>query len=180
VAVFLCGKLNFLSLILAVMKNFLFAFIISVLVISCQSKQKSTKSKTQILPDRTLTVQFYPYWGGSAEGVLERKNGKTSLYSSYHEKIRGVDTIVTSNTAIEKIMGDSVFAVAEKVKWNADANYGTASGHEGLKVFISLKKGKNEQTVEWGKLKSVNDLPPDLFNLVQLVNEISPADFKLF
>jgi hypothetical protein len=164
------------------MKFFSGILLLSTLVsFSCKPNKESFRNTAPAIPPaKTLTVQFYPFWGGSAEAILERKNGSDKLYSTYHEKIHGVDTVVTNSITIEKTMADSAFALSEKVKWNDDANYGTASGHEGLKVIVTFHKGRSEQAVMWDKLKSAGELPLDLFNLVQLINQISPEDFKLF
>jgi hypothetical protein len=149
------------------------------LFFSCLTKKKPTNVATPI-PDQTLTVDFYTSWGGSAEAILERKNGKDNLYSTYHEKVQGVDTVLTTINFISASTADSIYSFAEKVNWNADANHGTAETRVGLKFYMSLKKGRNEKSVSWENLKSANELPDDIRSVIKIVNRISPDDFKIY
>ena len=70
--------------------------------------------------------------------------------------------------------------LAEKVKWNADANHGTAEPRVGLKFNMSLKKGRNIKSVSWENLKGAIELPEDILSVIKIVNRISPDDFKIY
>lgn len=156
-----------------------FLFAITILVSSCISKKKLSRANP-VPPDQTLLISFYPFWGGSSETRLERKKGKNNLYSTYYQKVNGVDTVLSTVTAIPSSTADSVYALVEKVKWNADANYGTSEARTGLKFYMSLKKGRVEKSVSWEKLKNANELPADIFPVIQIVNRIAPEDFKIY
>ncbi|MEO5642283.1 MAG: hypothetical protein ABIS12_03090, partial [Bacteroidia bacterium] len=130
--------------------------------------------------DRVLTIGFYPFWGGSAEAVLERKKGANNLYSTYHQKMNGVDTVLTAITIINAATADSIYALSENVNWNADANHGTAETRVGLKFNMSYKKGRIPRSVSWENLKSAAELPLDIQSVIQIVNRISPADFRIY
>jgi hypothetical protein len=127
-----------------------------------------------------LTIDFYPSWGGSAEAVLERKNGKDNLYSTYHQKVNGVDTVLTTKNSVSASTADSVFSLAGKVKWNADANRGTAETRVGLKFNMSLKTGWVTKSVSWENLQNASELPEDILSVIKIVNRISPDDFKIY
>jgi hypothetical protein len=161
-----------------------FRFFIAVLFFAetipgCKPNKASSKEKT-VIPNQTITIDLLPSWGGSAEAILERKNGKDNLYSAYHEKINGVDTTLTQITTVSAATADSAFALAEKVKWNDDANRGTGDARSGLKFFMSWKKGRAEKSVSWENLKNANELPADIFPVLRILNRLSPGDFKLY
>src|ERR1041385_1474688 len=101
---------------------FIFAFLFAAVVSACHHPKASEGNAKTVSPDEKITIAMFPSWGGSAEAILECKNGKNNLYSAYHEKINGVDTTLTLVTTIDPSTADSVFALAEKVKWNDDAN----------------------------------------------------------
>lgn len=155
--------------------------IISLFSFSCKGKQVNKQGGPgTISPEKTLSINFYPPWGGSAEAILERKKGVDNLFSTYHQKVNGVDTMLTNQQGINTITADSIYALAEMVLWNDDANYGTAVPRVGLKFNMSFRKGRNEKSVSWENLLNVNELPIDIRNVIQAVNNISPAEFKLF
>jgi hypothetical protein len=157
----------------------IFLFISVTLFSSCISRKKLSRANP-VPPDQMLTISFYPFWGGSSETRLERKKGKSSLYSTYYQKVNGVDTILSTVTTVAPSTADSIYTLAEQVKWNADANYGTAEARTGLKFYMLLKKGRVEKSVSWEKLKNANELPADIFPVIQIVNRIAPDDFKIY
>jgi hypothetical protein len=140
-----------------------------------QAKTKESRKGIQ-----TLTIDFYPPWGGSAEAIVERKEGKTLLYSTYHQKIDGKDSVTTAVNPVNKLTADSIYAYADSVKWSDDANHGTAETRVGLKFYMSLKKGRNQKSTSWENLQNAGELPPDILKLVKLVNRISPPELKIF
>lgn len=150
--------------------------------ISCKSKQENKQGGTSgtIPPAKTLSIDFYPHWGGSSEAILERKKGTDNLYSTYHQKVNGRDTVLTNQISIPTATADSIYALAEKVNWNSDANHGTAETRVGLKFNMSFQKGRINKSVSWENLINANELPPDILSVIQAVNKISPADFKLY
>lgn len=112
--------------------------------------------------------------------MLERKKGANNLYSTYHLKVNGVDTVLTTTTFVNAATADSIYALAESVIWNADANHGTAETRVGLKFNMSFKKGRFAKSVSWENLKNASELPPDIQPVIQIVNRISPVDFKVY
>ncbi|CAN5279912.1 hypothetical protein BH09BAC5_BH09BAC5_08760 [soil metagenome] len=165
------------------MKNSLFVIILifSAVLHSCKSKENAeTKKGNSKKQSITLTIDFYPSWGGSAEAILERKNGKDNLYSTYNEKVKGVDTVLTMITFVPAITADSIYKLAELVNWNDDANHGTADPRVGLKFNMSIKKGRNLRAVGWESLVNANELPEDIIPVIRMVNRISPDDFKIY
>ncbi|MDQ3109057.1 MAG: hypothetical protein M3R17_04105 [Bacteroidota bacterium] len=161
------------------MKHIVFSIILlSVLIASCKTKKAPGKESRKGI--QTLTIAFYPPWGGSAEAIVERKEGKTNLYSTYHQKIDGIDTVLTAVNLVNKLTADSIYAYADSVKWNDDANRGTAVTRVGLKFNMSLKKGRNQKSVAWENLKNASELPTDILKLTGIVNRIAPPDFKIY
>ncbi len=156
-------------------------FLACVLFISCRMQQKKKQGDSGTMPPKeTLTIDFFPSWGGSSEALLERKNGKDNLYSTYHEKVNGNDTIISRITFVNASSADSIYSLAEKVIWNADANHGTAEGRVGLKFNMELKKGRTTKSVGWENLQNANELPADIISVIQIVNRLAPEDFKLY
>jgi hypothetical protein len=148
---------------------------------SCSGKKKAAKQQAkELLQDQTLTINIFPFWGGSANAVLERKNGKDVLINFWVYKEKNADTTVTSSQTIEKNVADSIFFYAEKIKWNDDVNYGTSEATADTKTIVALKKGHFTKTVMWDRLKSVAELPADILLVVKMVNDISPAEVKLY
>lgn len=150
------------------------------LFIACKTHKTTQGGPGTIPPAQTLTISIFPSWGGSAEAILERKNGKDNLYSTYHEKISGRDTVLTQVTPLDTATADSVFTLAEKVHWNDDANRGTGDARTGLKFFMSWKKGRAEKSVSWENLKTIRELPPDILPVLIILNRVSPGELKLF
>jgi hypothetical protein len=154
-------------------------FVAVALTFSCISRKKPSHANP-VPPDQTLTINFYPFWGGSSGTTLERKKGKDNLHSTYYQKVNGVDTVLTTTTSVTSATADSIYALAEKVRWNADANYGTAEARTGLKFYMMLKKGRVERSVSWEKLKNADELPADILSVIKIVNRIAPGDFKIY
>jgi hypothetical protein len=148
------------------------------LATACKTKKTEVKENRKNI--QTLTIGFYPPWGGSAEAIVERKEGKTMLYSTYHQKIEGKDSVTSAANPVDKLTADSIYAYADSVKWNDDANHGTAETRVGLKFFMSLKKGRAQKNITWENLKNAGELPPDILKLIMLVNRISPPELKIF
>ena len=159
-------------------RSALLFFIIILLFHSCITKGKHTRGNPPA--DRILTINFYPFWGGSSEALLERKKGVSNLYSTYHLKVNGVDTVLTKSTFINESTADSIYELAENVLWNADANHGTAETRVGLRFNMSFKKGRFTKSVSWENLKNANELPPDILSVIKIVNRICPDDFKIY
>lgn len=148
---------------------------------SCSGKKKAARQAAkELLQDQTLTINILPFWGGSANAMLERKNGKDVLINSWIYKQKGADTTVTAIQNIEKNVADSIFFYAGKIKWNDDVNYGTAEATADTKVMVALKKGHFTKTVSWDRLKGVFELPYDILQVVKMVNDVSPAELKLY
>jgi hypothetical protein len=154
-------------------------FVTVTLTFSCISRRKLAKSNP-VPADQTLTINFYPFWGGSSGTTLERKKGKDNLYSTYYQKVNGVDTVLTTTTSIASSTADSIYALADKVSWNADANHGSAEARVGLKFYMMQKKGRVEKSVSWENLKNADELPADILSVVKIVNRIAPDDFKIY
>ena len=112
--------------------------------------------------------------------MLERKKGKDNLYSTYYQKLNGVDTVLSTVTAVPSSTADSIYALAEKVRWNADANHGTAETRVGLKFYMMHKKGRTEKSVSWENLKNADELPGDILPVIKIVNRVAPDDFKIY
>jgi hypothetical protein len=161
-------------------RRFIFTFLFAAGVSACHHPKASEGNAKTVSPDEKITISIFPSWGGSAEAILEHKNGKDNLYSTYHEKINGVDTTLTQVTRIDPSTADSVFALAEKVKWNDDAHRGTGDARTGLKFDMTWKKGRTEKSVSWENLKNATELPADIFSVLQILNRLSPGDFKLY
>lgn len=159
---------------------FFAALLILLLSISIGSCKKRAAMKANPPADRILTVEFYPFWGGSSETILERKKGQSNLYSTYHQKVNGVDTILTARTFVEQATADSIYELADKVIWTTDANRGTAEARVGLKFNMSFKKGRFIKSLSWENLKNASELPPDIISVIQIVNRIAPSDFKIY
>lgn len=161
--------------------RFIAIFLFALIVCSCKHHKAASEAGTgKIPPNQTLTIGIFPGWGGSAEAILERKNGKDNLYSTYHEKINGRDTVLTQTTFVNASTADSVFALLEAVQWNADANHGTGDQRTGLNFFMTWKKKRAEKSISWEELKNVSELPADIILVIQMVNRISPPDFKIY
>lgn len=156
-------------------------FISFTLVLACCTKKNTTQGGSgTIPPEKTLIITFYPSWGGSSEAILERKKGTDKLFSTYHQKVEGRDTILTNTEIISKTAADSIYALAEQVVWNDDANYGTAVPRVGLKYDMSFQKGRNRKSIHWENLINASELPQDLQRVNRAVNALAPVDFKLY
>lgn len=154
--------------------------LISLALAACTKKNTTQGGSGTIPPEKTLTIIFYPSWGGSSEAILERKNGKDNLFSTYHQKVDGRDTILTNLVNVSKESADSIYAMAELVLWNDDANYGTAVARVGWKFDMSFQKGRNIKSIHWENLVNANELPEAVRKVIQPVNALTPSDFKLY
>lgn len=150
------------------------------LFISCLHKKEQIKNKTELSSDRTVTVTLNRFWGGMPTAELERKKEKDLLTCSYQVRNGQQDSTVYSSKPIEKSTADSIFAAADKINFNPDNVYGSSDDKTGMKAIISLKKKKIPQSVTFLRLKDISELPPDVQNLVILMNRIAPGDFKLY
>lgn len=163
------------------MKRILLLLSTLILVcISCTGGKKNKSSKGPLDSNRTVTVTLNQFWGGMPTCELERKDGKDNLLASYIVKAGTKDSTVYASKAIEKTTADSIFAAADRVNFNLDNVYGTGDDKTGMTAIISLKKKKIPQSVSFFRMKNVSDLPADIQQLVRLMNEIAPDDFKLF
>jgi hypothetical protein len=149
-------------------------------LISCLHHKKSSGEKNTYASDRSVQIHFYPFWGGSASCELERKKGTDQLVYTYHVQKAGTDTSYFAFVTISSTQADSVFALAEKVNWDPDVNYGTVDDKNGLRVNAEYKKGPVKKQVLWERMANANELPPTLFQLAQLLNSFAPQEMKLY
>ena len=163
-------------------KYFLFVSTFFLLCLfACSSPKKTTAGKPGKLDsDRTLTVEFHPFWGGMAAAELERKKGVDQLRYTYIIRKAMGDSSYSSFANISKEQADTLFARAEKVNWDPGINYGKCADPIGLMVFASLKKGPATKQYSMTRMHDVNDLPPALLVVAQLLNQLAPEDLKLY
>jgi hypothetical protein len=159
----------------------LFFAAIVLLSFSCRQKKASQASNDPLASDRTVTMEFHPFWGGMAACELERKKGTDRLTYTYllQRPLPG-DSTWSKIADISKSQADSIFLQAEKVYWDGGINYGASGEPIGLMLFCAYKKGPATKTTSWERLKVVNELPAELLKLGEMLNALAPADMKLF
>lgn len=155
---------------------------IAVLLFStgCFSKKKTEAPVDPLASDRSVTLEFHPFWGGMSSCELERKGGKDKLAFTYIIRKAMGDSTWSAAGTITKAQADSVFTQAERAEWDSDLFYGTAEGPIGLTVFGEYKKGMLKKNLTCERLKDVNELPKEFLKLAALLNAIAPAEMKLY
>ncbi|MBI3510758.1 MAG: hypothetical protein HY064_08840 [Bacteroidetes bacterium] len=162
------------------MRKIFFPAIFILVVFAACVPRKNVQGNADLSSDRTVTVQFHPFWGGMASCELERKKGKDQLTFSYLEKKNGSDTTENAFVDISTMQADSIFSASEKINWTQTISDGNADPKAGMKIDFIYKKGKRVQNFHWERLNSVNDLPADVKNVLNLMNEKAPDNFKMF
>jgi hypothetical protein len=151
-----------------------------ILATGCLSHKKAGAGTDPFASDRTVKIQFHPFWGGMAACELERKSGKDNLLYTYIVRKPMGDSTYSASAPVTKAQADSVFAQAERTEWSSDIFFGKADAPVGLTVYGEYKKGMQKKNFTCEKLINASELPKEIFRLATLLNELAPADMKLF
>lgn len=163
------------------MKIFTCTVILFVFLSGCLHSKKSTVTTDPLASDRSVILQFHPFWGGMSSCELERKNTKDKLsYTCIVRRPMGGDSTYSSFVTISKAKADSIFLQAEKAEWNSDLFYGSATGAIGLTVFGEFKKGMQKKNLNCEKLNDARELPKEFLKLASLLNALAPEEMKLY
>lgn len=157
-----------------------FVFVLTLLATGCFMKKKTDTPVDPLAADRSVAIEFHPFWGGMSSCELERKGGKDKLTYTYIIRKAMGDSSYSAAGTITKAQADSVFVQAEKAEWDSDLFYGTADGPIGLTVFGEYKKGMLKKNLSCERLKDANELPKEFLKLAALLNAIAPEEMKLY